>query len=101
MSKFIRSFRSLALVAVAVLSTFWLNVNYALAADNYNVATDTYQETRNLNRVETTTEELAKSNLNKLDKTEGKSIYENLVEKVDDRRNEALNTADSTMTTKK
>lgn len=59
------------------------NVPAAIAADNYNAATDTYQETRNPNRVNSTTEELAKSKINVPDKTEEKdSIYDRLVDKV-------------------
>ena len=95
MSKLIQSFRLFAIGAIAILSTFLFNANYALAADNYSAATDTYQESRNPNRVNTTTEELAKSNLNEMEETEGESIYEHLVEKVDNRENEALVTADN------
>ena len=59
------------------------NIPAAIAADNYNAATDTYQETRNPNRVNSTTEELAKSKINVPDKkAEKDSIYDRLVDKV-------------------
>jgi hypothetical protein len=78
--------RSFALVTITIFGIFLLNINYlptALAADNYSPATDTYQETRNLNRVNTKTEELAKSKLNRSEETKGQSIYDRLVDKVD------------------
>jgi len=85
--------RSLCVAIVVIFGVFLININYApvaLAGDNYNAATDTYQETRNPNRVSTTTDELAKSNMNQQQEAQGESIYDRLVEKVDNRRNEAL-----------
>ena len=85
--------RSVVITAVAIFSLL-LNFAYspaAFAGDNYSAATDTYQETRNPNRVSTNTEDLTKSNLDKPDEeAKGESIYERLVEKVDERREEAL-----------
>ena len=74
---------------VAILGIFILNISNvptALAADNYNAATDTYQETRNPNRVSTKTKDLEKSDINKVEKTEDESIYGRLVKKVDKNR---------------
>lgn len=71
---------TLVLMAVVVLS----NVVYsgrALAADSYNPPTDGYVETRNPNRVDSTTEELAKSKINVPDKNKSDSIYERVVER--------------------
>lgn len=81
--------RSVAVAIVAIFSISILNiasVPTALAADNYSAATDTYQETRNPNRVSTTTDELAKSKLNQEEEAKGESIYDRLVEKVDNQR---------------
>lgn len=83
-----------SIMAIACFSALIFTFGYAdvaLAGDNYSAATDTYQETRNPNRVTTTPEELAKSNLDRVKKSEGESIYENLVEKVDSQTKEALN----------
>lgn len=84
--------RSFALVIIVVF-TFLLNFSYqtALAADNYSAPTDSYQETRNPNRVNTTTEELAKSKLNSSPETEGESIYDRLVDKVNQQQKKAEN----------
>lgn len=73
---------SLTLVLMAVV--VFANVVYsgqALAADSYNAPTDGYVETRNPNRVESTTEEIAKSKLGVPDKNQGESIYDRVVEK--------------------
>lgn len=86
-------FRSIAIALVIFLGSLCFNTNYdsvALAADNYSAPTDTYQETRNPNRVNTDTEELKKSNINQPEATEEESIYDRLVDKVDRTRNEAL-----------
>ena len=88
-----RILRSLAVTTVIILGVFVINMNYApqaLAADNYSAATDTYQETRNPNRVNTTTDELADSKMSEQKEAEGKSIYDRLVEKTDNQRDEAL-----------
>ena len=80
-----RLVRSLTIATIAIFGAFLLNITYeptALAADNYNSATDTYQETRNPNRVNSTTEELAKSKLDVPEKTEGESIYDRVVDRV-------------------
>ena len=92
-----RIFRSIAVIATIILGALIINLNYvdtALAADNYSAATDTYQETRNLNRVNSTPEELAKSKLDRPEETEGKSIYDRVVERVDNQRNEVLKEGD-------
>ena len=92
-SKICNSFRYLAIALVAVISIFVVNPaidGLALAADNYSASTDTYQETRNPNRVNTTMDELKNSNINKPTEEEGKSIYENLAEKVDKKRKASL-----------
>ena len=80
-----RLIRSLTIATIVIFGAFLLNVTYeptALAADNFNSATDTYQETRNPNRVNSTTEELAKSKLDVPEKTEGESIYDRVVDRV-------------------
>ena len=77
-------------IAFAVLIVNFSYVSPVLAGDNYSAATDTYQETRNPNRVDTTTKELAESNLSQPEEAKGESIYENLVKRVDQRRDEAL-----------
>ena len=84
--------RSFAIAFTFVLGVIILNVGTTLpayAGDNYSAQTDTYQETRNPNRVDTTTEELAKSKLNEPEE-KGKSIYENLIDKVDRQKQSAL-----------
>ena len=84
--------RSLAIAFTFVLGVIILNVGAtfpAYAGDNYSAQTDTYQETRNPNRVDTTTEDLTNSKLNAPEE-EGKSIYENLIDKVDQQKQSAL-----------
>ncbi len=84
--------RSFAIAFTFGLGVIILNVGATLpayAGDNYSAQTDTYQETRNPNRVDTTTEDLAKSKLN-VPEEEGKSIYENLIDKVDRQKQFAL-----------
>ena len=84
--------RSFAIAFTFALGVIILNVGATLpayAGDNYSAQTDTYQETRNPNRVDTTTEDLAKSKLNAPEE-EGKSIYENLIDKVDRQKQSAL-----------
>ena len=80
-----RLIRSLTIATIVIFGAFLLNITYeptALAADNFNSATDTYQETRNPNRVNSTREELAKSKLDVPEKTEGESIYDRVVDRV-------------------
>ena len=84
----VRWLRNLTLALILTIGLFLTNLSYgasALAADNYSAATDTYQETRNPNRVNTTREELAKSKLDKPDESEakGESIYEQVIERTD------------------
>ena len=84
--------RSFAIAFIFVLGVIILNVQTtspAYAGDNYSAQTDTYQETRNPNRVDTTTEELSNSKLNEPEE-KGKSIYENLIDKVDQQKESAL-----------
>ena len=81
---------SLTLVLMAVV--VFTNVVYsgrALAADSYNAPTDGYVETRNPNRVDSTTEEIAKSKLNVPDKNQGESIYERVVEKTNEQKTDS------------
>jgi hypothetical protein len=99
-----RFFRSFAIVTVTIFGIFLLNINYlpaTLAADNYSAPTDTYQETRNLNRVNTKTEELAKSKLNRSEQTKGESIYDRLVDKVDRQNKEASKDSRKTKATRR
>lgn len=91
-----RYLRSLALAIIMVLGMVVINVGHtgqALAADNYSAPTDTYQETRNPNRVTTTTDELA-NRKPEADKEEikGESIYDRLVDKVNREQKSALQT---------
>ena len=84
--------RSLAIAFIFAMGVIILNVGTTLpayAGDNYSAQTDTYQETRNPNRVDTTSEELAKSKLNEPEE-KNKSIYENLIDKVDRQKQSAL-----------
>ena len=78
---------SLTLVLMAVV--VFTNVVYsgrALAADSYNAPTDGYVETRNPNRVESTTEEIAKSKINIPDENKGESIYQRVIEKTNEQK---------------
>ena len=96
----VRYLRNMALALALTVGMFLTNLNYsgqALAADNYSAATDTYQETRNPNRVNTTTEELANSKLN-LPKEEGKSIYDTLVDRVNKQQDTSVKGTSSTKT---
>lgn len=81
---------SLTLVLVTVV--MFSNLIYsgrALAADSYNAPTDGYVETRNPNRVDSTTEELAKSKINVPDKNQGDSIYERVVERTNKQKTDS------------
>ncbi len=97
----VRYLRNMALALMLTVGMFLTNLNYsgqALAADNYSAATDTYQETRNPNRVNTTTEELAKSKLNLPREEEGESIYDTLVDRVNKQRDTSVKGNSSTKT---
>ena len=87
--------RSLVLAFVLVLGMLIFNpfaTTSALAGDNYSAETDTYQETRNPNRVDTTREELAKSKLSTSaeEETEGQSIYDTVVDRVNKQRDTSI-----------
>lgn len=80
----------LALVfTTVILLTNILSIGQAWAADGYNAATDGYIETRNPNRVDSTTEELAKSKINLPDENQGESIYDRVVEKTNKEQTES------------
>ena len=84
---------ALALIlTVGLLLTNFAHSGQALAADNYSAATDTYQETRNPNRVDTTREELAKSELDKPQASEatGESIYEQVIDRTNKQRDTSI-----------
>ena len=84
----------LALVLiVGILTINFANTPTAIAAnDNYSAETDTYQETRNPNRVDTTREELAKSSLSSTpeEETQGQSIYDTVVDRVNRQRDTSI-----------
>ena len=90
----VRRWRSIALALVLSIGVLVANLAYsgqALAADNYSAQTDTYQETRNPNRVNTTREELANSELDKPDESKaGESIYESVVDRVNQQRDTSV-----------
>ena len=79
-------------LSIGLLLTNLTYDGQALAADNYSAATDTYQETRNPNRVNTTREELAKSEIDKPDESEakGESIYERVIERTNQQRDTSV-----------
>ena len=86
-----RWLRNIALAFVLTVGMFLTNYGgQALAADNYSAATDTYQETRNPNRVNTTPEELAQSKMDVPEKSEGESIYEQVIDRVDRQRDTSI-----------
>ena len=91
----VRRWRSIALALVLSIGILVTNLAYsgqALAADNYSAATDTYQETRNPNRVNTTREELAKSEIDKPEESEakGQSIYEQVIDRTNQQRDTSI-----------
>ena len=90
----VRCLRNLTLALVLTIGLFLTNLSpsgSALAADNYSAATDTYQETRNPNRVNTTREELAKSELDKPDdEAKGQSIYEQVIDRTNQQRDTSI-----------
>ena len=91
----VRRWRSIALALVLSIGILVTNLAYsgqALAADNYSAETDTYQETRNPNRVNTTREELAKSEIDKPEESEakGQSIYEQVIDRTNQQRDTSI-----------
>ena len=93
----------ITVAVVLIVGTFLINPSYngqALAADNYSAATDTYQETRNPNRVNSTREELANSKLDLPEEREsdGESIYERVVDRVNQQRDTSIKGTSNTKT---
>ena len=91
----VRGLRNLLLALVLTVGLLLTNLAYggqAMAADNYSAPTDTYQETRNPNRVNTTREELAKSGIDKPEESEakGESIYEQVVDRTNRQRDTSV-----------
>ncbi len=90
----VRCLRNLTLALVLTIGLLLTNLSpsgSALAADNYSASTDTYQETRNPNRVNTTREELAKSELDKPDdEAKGQSIYEQVIDRTNQQRDTSI-----------
>lgn len=87
-----RRLRKISLALVFMTVIFLTNVvssGQALAADSYNAATDGYVETRNPNRVDSTTEEIAKSKMNLPDENKGESIYDRVVEKTNKQKTDS------------
>ena len=96
----VRYWRKIALalvLSVGLLLTNFTHSEQALAADNYSAATDTYQETRNPNRVNSTREELVNSKLNKPDEseTQGESIYDSVIDRVNRQRDTSVKTSNT------
>ena len=85
---------------IGVLTINLTNMGTAIAADNYSAETDTYQETRNPNRVDTTRDELAKSELNSTpeEETKGQSIYDTVVDRVNRQRDTSIKGTSNTKT---
>ena len=92
----------LAFAFILIIGIFTINVatsDRAIAADNYSAETDTYQETRNPNRVNTTPEELKNSKLSSTPEEEkGQSIYETVVERVNNQRDTSIKGSSNTKT---
>jgi hypothetical protein len=96
----VRRWRNIAIALILSVGLFLTNFAHsgqALAADNYSAATDTYQETRNPNRVNSTREELANSKLDKPEKSEarGESIYESVIDRVNQQRDTSVKTSNT------
>lgn len=96
----VRRWRNIALtlvLTVGLLLTNFAHSGQALAADNYSAATDTYQETRNPNRVNSTREELSKSKLDRPKENEarGESIYESVIDRVNQQRDTSVKTSNT------
>ena len=99
-AKIVYRLRNIALalvLTVGLLLTNFAHSGQALAADNYSAATDTYQETRNPNRVSTTREELAESELDKPKDSDstGESIYETVIDRVNQQRDTSVKTSNT------
>ena len=94
--------RRLTFAFILTIGIFTINVaisSQAIAADNYSAETDTYQETRNPNRVNTTPEELKDSKLSSTPEEEkGQSIYETVVERVNNQRDTSIKGSSNTKT---
>ena len=95
--------RKLAFAFILIVGIFTINVassGQAIAGDNYSAETDTYQETRNPNRVNTTREDLKNSNLSSTseEETEGQSIYDTVVERVNSQRDTSVKGSSNTKT---
>ena len=95
--------RRFALALVLIIGVFTIsltNTEIAIAGDNYSAETDTYQETRNPNRVDTTRDELADSKLNSTpeEETEGQSIYDAVVDRVNRQRDTSVKGSSNTKT---
>lgn len=95
--------RKLTIALILIIGIFTINVassSQAIAADNYSAETDTYQETRNPNRVDTTPEELRNSKMSTTaeEETEGKSIYDTVVERVNRQRDTSVKGSSNTKT---
>ena len=96
----VRYWRNIAFALVLSVGLFLTNFAHsgqALAADNYSAATDTYQETRNPNRVNSTREELSNSKLDKPEESEaqGESIYESVIDRVNRQRDTSVKTSNT------
>ena len=96
----VRYWRNIAIALILTVGLFLTNFAHsgqALAADNYSAATDTYQETRNPNRVNSTREELANSKLDKPEenKAQGESIYESVIDRVNQQRDTSVKTSNT------
>ena len=99
----IRWLCNLTVAVVLTVGMFLINLSYsgpALAADNYSAATDTYQETRNPNRVNSTREELSNSKLDLPEESQdnGESIYERVVDRVNQQRDTSIKGTSNTQT---
>ena len=95
--------RRIAIALVLIVGIFTINLasaDLAIAGDNYSAETDTYQETRNPNRVDTTREELANSELNTTpeEETKGQSIYDTVVDRVNRQRDTSIKGTSNTVT---
>ena len=98
MFKILPRLRNIIMAFVLVLGIVLISPIHshsALAGDNYSAETDTYLETRNPNRVDTTTEELANSKIDSPleDEAKGQSIYEDVVERVNRQKDTSVKTS--------
>ena len=93
----LRSLIMALILALGVIIISPIDSESALASDNYSAPTDTYQETRNPNRVNTNPEDLAKSKLDspKEDEAKGQSIYESVVDRVNNQRDTSVKTSNN------